>query len=686
MPIPKVRSCSTPSAEGISLPVLKDPKHTIRKSKMGRRRAAVLITVHLAIAVHVVHWLIKGRTLSPVEPSESMYTINNGALNAGFVFFGLAILSTVLFGRFFCGWGCHIIAVQDFCAYLMKKCGVKPRPFRSRLLLWAPLALALYMFVWPTFKREVIRPALGPGTWASVAPFVGEVGERPEITAAFVKKSFWETFAPWYVAIPFIGVCGFACVYFLGAKGFCTYGCPYGGFFGPVDRISIGRIRVTDACEHCGHCTAVCTSNVRVHEEVRDFGMVVDPGCMKCMDCVSVCPNNALYFGFGRPAAGAKRRVEGPAAFKSRVYDLSWKEEVLYGLSFLALVIGFRGMLGLVPLLMAMGLAGIATFLLWKLIAMFRLPSVRLQSLQLKIKGVFRAPGILTAALAIGLLATGVWGLIVNASLWRGNALDDLVSTPMEAALTPGFTPTESDRTLSTRAARLLTLAAPPSQGGIGWDRSIDRSIRLARLHAIAGNFAGAEAALRAGLAIAPDDPPQSLEAALVKVLGLRAISQTEIESKLRELLAHHPKLASARLLVAKFALTRGAQDEAITSITSALADRPDNDLNRVFAAQLLVQSANRPDLGLSVLADGVRLNPKNAMLREQYGLLLEATGSAEAALPELKAAADLNPTNLGPPRHVARILRVLGRETEAAQWDARVQKLESTGSPAGRD
>ena len=23
---------------------------------------------------------------------------------------------------------------------------------------------------------------------------------------------------------------------------------------------------------------------------------------MKCMDCVSVCPNDALYFGFGRPS------------------------------------------------------------------------------------------------------------------------------------------------------------------------------------------------------------------------------------------------------------------------------------------------------------------------------------------------------------------------------------------------
>src|SRR6185503_18805376 len=72
------------------------------------------------------------------------------------------------------------------------------------------------------------------------------------------------------------------------------------------DKLATGRILVTDACEGCGHCTAVCTSNVRVHEEVAKFGMVVDPGCMKCMDCVSVCPNDALYFGFANPLADVK--------------------------------------------------------------------------------------------------------------------------------------------------------------------------------------------------------------------------------------------------------------------------------------------------------------------------------------------------------------------------------------------
>ena len=68
----------------------------VRKSTRGRWRAAVLIGVHLLIALHIAHFLSQGRTLSPVEPSESMYTLELGQLNAGFIFFLVALLSTAV--------------------------------------------------------------------------------------------------------------------------------------------------------------------------------------------------------------------------------------------------------------------------------------------------------------------------------------------------------------------------------------------------------------------------------------------------------------------------------------------------------------------------------------------------------------------------------------------------------------
>src|SRR6188768_3033020 len=226
--------CESPGVQGsrsIKLPVLKSSptvKSDIRESKAGRWRAISLIVLYLLMIAHFIQWRFTGSTVSPIEPSESMYTLQNGAINAGFIFFTLAILATLVFGRFICGWGCHIVALQDFCAWLMKKFGLTPRPFRSRLLVFVPLIVALYMFVWPTVARYLVQPASEP--------------LFPQFTNHLVTTEFWATFPTLAVAIPFLFICGFMTVYFLGSKGFCTYGCPYGGFFGIADQIAPGKI------------------------------------------------------------------------------------------------------------------------------------------------------------------------------------------------------------------------------------------------------------------------------------------------------------------------------------------------------------------------------------------------------------------------------------------------------------
>ena len=309
-----------------------------------------MLTITLLMIAHVIQWLIMGRTVSPIEPSEAMYTLQNGAVNAGFIFFSLAILATLILGRFVCGWMCHVVALQDLCAWILKKFGLKPRPFRSRLLVYVPLIVALYMFVWPTVYRWMIKPPNEPLI--------------PEFTNHLITTEFWATFPPIAVAIPFLFICGFVTVYFLGSKGFCTYGCPYGGFFGVADKVAPGRIRVTDACNECGHCTATCTSNVLVHAEVKEHGMVVDPGCMKCMDCVSVCPNDALYFGFGKPAVGVDEQVP-------RRFSLTWPEEIGAAAVFVLSYFAVWDVYQLVPMLMALGIACVTTFVVmksWKLI------------------------------------------------------------------------------------------------------------------------------------------------------------------------------------------------------------------------------------------------------------------------------------------------------------------------------
>ncbi|MHC4948477.1 MAG: 4Fe-4S binding protein [Planctomycetota bacterium] len=271
------------------------------RSRMGRRRALALVLVHVLVAAHIVHGVVAGSTLTPLEPSEAGHSLRTGAVNAGAILLAVVILATLVLGRFFCGWACHLVAYQDAARWLLRRVGVRPAPVRSRLLLFVPLFAA-----WWLYGRPVVEPWLERRRTGDAAP---------GLSWHLTTDDFWQTFPGPTITVLTLLVCGALIVYVLGAKGFCTYGCPYGGLLAIADRFSPGRIRVNEDCDGTAACTANCTSNVDVAREVREFGMVVDPGCLKCLDCVSACPNDALRFGYRDVAGPRRRRRPSPLAW-----------------------------------------------------------------------------------------------------------------------------------------------------------------------------------------------------------------------------------------------------------------------------------------------------------------------------------------------------------------------------------
>ena len=703
-------SCNPPARKGaggapgngsIALTVLPSPRQKPH-SKMGPWRAAVLIGVHLLIIAHMVQWLMSGlrdgerSTLSPMEPSEAMFTLDSGMLNAGFIMFSVAILSTVVFRRWFCGWACHIVALQDFCGWLMKRAGLHPKPWRSRLLLWGPTLLALYMFVWPTFRREVLARIFGqqveiaPGVKRWMLPvewsaWFGEMRPWPAqgFEPHFVVENFWATFPEWYIAIPFLLICGFASVYFLGAKGFCTYGCPYGGFFTPVDRLSPMRIRVTDACDQCGHCTAVCTSNVRVNEEVRDFGAVVNPGCMKCMDCVSACPKDALYVGFGKPAVLIGPRVSKEAMSESTRkrnarYDLTLRAELVLLVVGILLVVAYRGLYGSVPLLMAVGIAGVVTYMIHVCSRLRQDTHVRGPFWQLKKSGRVTPAGWGFAAATTVALLLALHGLILNAAHRIGTVqyahLMARTSVTREKVLAPGYTPAWDDQRLALEAIKTLTPVLPIRDGGTNLTRSGRLFARLTWLHMVAGQRAEALKSLRTLIDIEPVDRDVLLLAQLMSAAG---DTDAESEAEVQRLVTLHPELEGARRSLAMRYVANGNRVEDAAGLYLAGEKAAPRHVPTLRGAIEFNLAVNRPSEALRVARDAIKRFPASSLLHMDLATAQVNSGMVEEAMASLRLASELDPRAPEPLNMLAEIHESRRELQKATVLRDRAQKLD---------
>ena len=606
----------------IELPVISGTtgKGSVAHSSNSRWRAIALISLNLLMVAHVIQWRISGSTLTPIEPSETMYTLQNGAINAGFIFFILAILATLIFGRFVCGWGCHILALQDFCAWLLKKMGLTPRPFRSRLLVFVPLIAALYMFVWPTIARALSKPANEPLS--------------PAFTNHLVTTEFWATFPPWWVAIPFLFVCGFMTVYFLGSKGFCTYGCPYGGFFSLADKVAPGRIRVTDACNQCGHCTATCTSNVIVHAEVKEFGMVVDSGCMKCMDCISVCPNDALYFGFGKPLASVAKSVK-------KNYSLTWPEEIVAALIFAASYLAVWDVYQIVPMLMALGVAGVTTFLAMRIVRLVRSKDLSFYRFNLKSGGKMKTAGLVFSTLALAWIGLNAHSGYIRYHERAGALAFQSLQIPDELALAQTTTDqwlSISDRTNVAEGLEHFRVAR--SRGLL---TNADALPKLAWFEYLSGNTARALELLE----LAGQHQTGQGKALSLYYRGAilnRMNRPDEAIAALDQALTERPDLATAREERGESLWLMGRKQDAVAAWNDAIKGNPRLPLAFNFLAGA-AGPLGKPDSASAYERQADQFTPNDAYFHWMLGLRLQNLGMTTQAEKHFGRAVQLNPS-----------------------------------------
>jgi tetratricopeptide (TPR) repeat protein/ferredoxin len=476
--------------------------------------------------------------------------------------------------------------------------------------------------------------------------------EHPVFRAAFVTDNLWGRFpGPWVAALT-LGVCGFLIVYLLGNKGFCTYGCPYGGIFALADTVAPGKIRVSDACDGCGHCTATCTSNVRVHEEVKLYRMVVSPGCMKCLDCINVCPKDALSYGFGAPSVA---KGEPRAKVAPRAYDFSLREELAMAGIFLVSVVILRALYDAVPFLLALGLASISAYTLLTAARMSYVGNLRYSRYQLTANGRATGQG------RVFLVAATAWTLFLAHS-----------------GVVQYFT-LQGSRELNAGRAESLELLLRAETLGLFPSAALEA--RIASASHVRGDDAGAERHYRRAVAIDDDLAKAHLELARFAVTrGDKATAIAEFATVVRL----EPDLEGADGDLAGLLLEAGRGNEARELSEKLMARRPGEPAFQLTHALVLGQTGDVAG-ALRETQQVADAHPRLAEAPYQLGRLLASQQRLDDALVALERAAALAPKTVEIQSWCAKVAMALSKWPVArAHLEAAMREAPENGTIVG--
>jgi len=598
----------------------RDTTGVARPLKYSRRRAACLAAVYLLMTLHIVHWHISGRTLAPLELNEVMYTFELGIVTAGFFFMVVAVLATTVFGRFFCSWGCHILALEDLSAWLLSKARIRPRPVRSRVLPLVPLAAMLYMFVWPQVSRlldgrplPILHTRTDGQGWAS-----------------FMTSNFWRNLpGPWVTAFTFV-TCGFAIVYLLGTRAFCAYACPYGAVFALADKLAPGRIVARGDCRRCGICTAVCQSGVRVHEEATRFGRVINPSCLKDLDCVAACPNGAIAYGIGRPPVFDLLRGQTPMR---KPFDFSWTEDCLIGAMMIVSLAVFRGLYGMVPFLLTLAIGGILGYATVVCRRLVRAPHVQLTNFHLKISGGLTRSGYSFVAAALILAILTIHSAFIRYHEFVG------------------------DRRFALASARggADEIAKADAGGALGHFQACDHwgllrppelLRRMSVLSLMMDRYDLAELYMRRARASAPDNA--ALEQTWAEVqgrIGQAAADRGDLNGafeRFAEAVRIRPDNAHFQYNLGVVLSALGRRSEAITAYRRALASDA-NDVQSLNNLAFILLAEENAKEAFVLLERAVRQDASFAAARFNLGRAMLDLGRVAEARPQFEAAVRLD-------------------------------------------
>jgi len=261
------------------------------KSKRQKTRKILLLAAMLLFPV-VLNYL------SPYLVIQGGF---EGVLAGSGVVFGGLFVSSLVFGRAYCGWVCAPGGLQEACANIVSK-PTGRRQNMVKYIVWVPWLAAIVLgFVSAGGIKEVDMLFLTDGGIS--------------VTSIY-------NYVIYFFVVLLIVVLSLT----LGKRSFCHSLCWMAPFLvlGSLltEKLHTPRLRLrADAsqCTHCGVCSKSCPMSLPVADMVKQQSLF-HTECILCGSCADICPRHTIQLTFSRPA-GRLQEVPAnhqPEAFSGR--------------------------------------------------------------------------------------------------------------------------------------------------------------------------------------------------------------------------------------------------------------------------------------------------------------------------------------------------------------------------------
>ncbi len=180
------------------------------------------------------------------------------------------VFGVLLFNRGWCGWSCWTAMILDLLPFKHHRQAPLAVPFWGIRHVHFGLSLALISFLWWGLGYRVEEQSTTELNWLVAGNLL-------------------------YYAI------GIGLAYVLkDNRAFCKYVCPIPTLQKIPARFALLKISGNvNKCTDCGACTKMCPMDIDIPAYLHRGQRVLSTECILCLECVNVCPKDALKPSFG---------------------------------------------------------------------------------------------------------------------------------------------------------------------------------------------------------------------------------------------------------------------------------------------------------------------------------------------------------------------------------------------------